>query len=406
MYTYIKLAWRNIWRNRRRTLITVSAIIFAVIIAIMMQSINRGSYEVMIERSVNFSTGYLQVQDYRYDDEASLDNSFYYDDELRQRILDADDRIENILPRIETFMLAANDQSTRGAIVFGINPDKEQQFNQIENFKSYGRFFEPGEQAALLSEGLANRLQLAVGDTLVLIGQGRFGMSASGLFEITGLIDHPIRDLNNQAVFLPLQTAQQFLSADNHLTSLMIAPQREGQTNSVAQSLKQELDNSELVVFTWPELMPELLELMELDLAGPRFFTLILYLVIGFGFFGTILTMTMERLKEFGVLLSVGMKRARLASVVFLETLMISILGVLIGMGAAWLILKAINPIVLYGDAAQAVIDMGFEPVLPMSFAADQFYIQGFYVFLIAMAVFLFPLIKVMRLNILEAARS
>ena len=128
--------------------------------------------------------------------------------------------------------------------------------------------------------------------------------------------------------------------------------------------------------------------------------------MIGFGFLGTILTMTMERLREFGVLISVGMKRGRLAAVLFLETLFISILGSLAGVAAAWLILKWMDPIALSGDAAQAVIDFGFEPVLPMSFAADQFYTQGFFVFLIAIVVFLFPLIKVMRLNVLEAARK
>ncbi len=406
MNTYFKLAWRNIWRNRRRTLITASAIVFAVLVAVLMQSMNRGSYEVMIDRMVSFNTGYLQIQDYRYDEESSLDNAFYYDDELREKILNADARIEKILPRIETFMLAANDESTRGAVVFGIDPEKEHQFNEIKNHLTDGRFFGIDDQAAILSRGLADRLQLGVGDQLVLIGQGRFGMSASGLFEITGIMEHPLREMNNQLVYLPLKTAQEFLSAEERLTALMIAPQREGQTESVAATLRDQFADSELAVYTWPELMPELLELMEMDLAAPRLLTVVLYVVIGFGFFGTILTMTMERLREFGVLLSVGMKRTKLASVVFIETLFISFIGVIAGIILAWLVLKAIDPIVLSGEAAQAVIDLGFDPIIPMSFAADQFYTQGIYVFLIALIIFLFPLLKITRLNILEAARS
>ncbi|MCC5940583.1 MAG: ABC transporter permease [Balneolaceae bacterium] len=406
MMTYLKLAWRNIWRNRRRTLITISAFVFAVLAAIVMQSMNRGSYEVMIDRMVSFNTGYLQVQDYRYDDEASLDNSFYYNEELRDRILNADERIEKIVPRVETFMLAANDVSTRGSVVFGIDPEKEQNFNQIENYLAEGRFFEADEQTAVMGKGLADRLQLAVGDTLALIGQGRFGMSASGLFEIAGLIEHPIRDMNNSVVYLPIRTAQELLSAENHITGLMINPYQERQTDAVAASIRNSFDDNELVVYTWPELMPEILELMEMDLAVPRLLTVVLYVVIGFGFLGTVLTMTMERLREFGVLLSVGMKRFNLSFVVFIETLFISVMGVLSGIVLSWGLLKWIDPINLSGDAAQAVIDMGFEPIIPMSFAPDQFYIQGLYVFLIAMAVFLFPLIKIVKLNILEAARS
>jgi putative ABC transport system permease protein len=406
MATFIKLAWRNLWRNKRRTIITVTAIMFAVLAAVFMQSINRGSYEVMIDRMVSFNTGYIQVQDYRFDDESSLDNSFYYDEELRDKVLNADGRIDKIVPRIETFMLAANDVSTRGAVVLGIDPDKEHEFNEIRNILADGRFFESGEQSVVLGQGMANRLQLSVGDTLALMGQGRFGMSASGLFEITGIVDHPIRDFNNQVVYLPLDTAQELLSAYDHVTSVLITLQNERHTDPVAASLKSELDGGELVVYTWPELMPEILELMEMDLAVPRLLTVVLYIVIGFGFFGTVLTMTMERLKEFGVLLSIGLKRLGLASVLFLETLLFSLMGVLFGLGFAWSILKLIDPINLSGEAAQAVIDLGFDPVIPMSFAPDQFYTQGFYVFIIAMIVFLFPLIKISRLNILEAARS
>lgn len=406
MRIYIKLAWRNIWRNKRRTIITVSAIIFAVMIAIIMQSVNRGSYEVMIDRIVSFNTGYIQVQDFRYDEESSLDNSFWYDEELRNRILNADSRIERMAPRIETFMLAANHMSTRGSVVFGKNPQKEKQFNDIENYLTEGRLFEMNEQAVVLARGLAERLQLGVADTLVLIGQGRFGMSASGLFEIVGIMDHPVRQLNNNGVFMALDTAQYLLSAEGFITGLMIAPQHERQTNSVASSLKNELDNEELAVYTWPELIPEILELMEMDLATPRLLTFVLYVVIGFGFLGTILTMTLERMREFGVLLSVGMQRFKLSMVLFIETILISIIGVMIGIFIAWLILVMIDPINLSGEAAQAVMDMGYDPIIPMSFAPDQFYRQGLFVFLVAVAVFMFPLVKISRFNILDAARS
>ena len=406
MKTYLKLAWRNIWRNKRRTMITISAIVFAVMIAIIMQSVNRGSYEVMIDRMVSFNTGYVQIQDYRYKVESSLDNSFRYDDELREKVLNSDSRIDHIAPRIETFMLAANHMSTRGSIVFGKNPEKEKQFNDIENYLTEGRLFEMNEESAVIARGLANRLQLSVSDTLVLIGQGRFGMSASGLFEIVGILDHPVRQLNDNGVFMALDTAQYLLSADGYITGLIIAPRQERQTTAVASSLTDDLDGMELAVYTWPELLPELLELMEMDLATPRLLTFVLYVVIGFGFLGTILTMTLERMKEFGILLSVGMQRLKLAMVLFIEMLFISILGVVIGMAAAWLILVLIDPIVLTGDAAQAVIDMGYDPIIPMSFAADQFYRQGLFVFLIAVAVFIFPLLKISRLNILDAARA
>lgn len=405
---YILLAWRNLWRNRRRTLITVSAIAFAVVMAVIMQSLNRGSHEMMIDNMVRFHTGYAQLQDYRYDDESSLDNAFPFDEEINSRAQNTHDRIQTVIPRIETFMLAGNDHTTRGALVLGIDADREHEFNGLKDHLSSGRFFEPDEDKAVITQGLARRLDLAVGDTLLLLGQGRFGMSANGLFEISGIMNHPLRDLNEQTVYLPLQSAQFLLSAEEHITHLLIALERERDTNAVTNALQQEFKDDDLIAYTWPELMPELLQLLEFDLLGAYFLGGVLYIVIGFGFFGTVLTMTLGRMREFGVLLSVGMKRGKLAMVVLMETVFISIIGVLSGLGLSWLVLYYfyLYPIELTGDVAETVIDMGWEPILPVSFAADQFYSQGVIVFVIALVVFLFPLIKILNLNILEAARN
>ncbi len=404
---YIQLAWRNLWRNRRRTLITVSAIVFAVFAAIMMQSLNRGSHEIMIDNMVRFHTGYAQVQDYRFEEEASLDNAFYFDNELENRITATNNRIEMVLPRIQTFMLAGNDYATRGAMVMGIDAEKEHAFNNLKDNLISGEFFEPNDRKAVVTAGLAKRLQLETGDVLVLIGQGRFGMSANALYEISGIVRHPIREMDNQTVYLPLAEAQFLLSADGYITNLLVSTSSDRFTNTITSAIASEIDDEELTVFTWTELIPDLLQLLEFDLVGAYFLAAVLYIVIGFGFFGTILTMTLERMREFGMLLSIGMQRIKLAVVVLIETIFISLLGVLLGMGVAWLFLYYLhlNPIQLTGDVAEAIIEMGWEPILPVSFAADQFYTQGFYVFLIALVVFLFPLVKIFRLNILEASR-
>jgi len=404
----LKLSWRNIWRNKRRTAITVSAIMFAVIVAVLMQSLNRGSHEIMIDNMVRFHTGYVQIQDYRFKEEASLDNSFLYDESTARQIMETHDEIEVQLPRIETFMLAGNETTTRGTLVFGIDPEKEHAFNGLKNHIIEGDFFDWDDTKVVISSGLARRLQLNTGDQILLLGQGRFGMSANGLYEISGIIRHPLRDLNNQAVFMPLPEAQFLLSAEEHVTAVLVGIKSGKSASNVARALTKELESQELRAYTWQEKIPELLQLLQFDLAGAYLMAGILYIVIAFGFFGTILTMTMERLHEFGTLISVGMKRSKLALVVFFETLFISIIGVIIGIILAWLLVYYLhlNPIELTGDVALMVIEMGWEPIIPMSFASSQFYMQGIIVFGIATLVFLFPLIKIFNLNIMEASRK
>lgn len=408
MTIYARLAWRNIWRNRRRTLITTLAISFAVVYAIFAQSLNRGSYEMMIDNMTRFNTGYLQLQDDRYRDEPSLDNSFFHDAANAVRVSAAHPQIDLVLPRLETFMLVAADETTRGASVTGIDLAAEERFNQLPRHLVAGRFFTPGEAAAVIGAGLSRRLNLDVGDTLALIGQGRFAMSASGLFTVTGILEHPLRAMNDQVVYLSLATAQQLLSAEDHVTALLLVPRQPRHTDAIAAALRSTFAGERIRVLTWQELMPELLDLMRFDMAGAYLMSAILYVVIGFGFFGTVLTMTMERFREFGILLSVGMQRTRLAGVIFLETLSISLIGVGCGLGGAWLVLLYFHhhPITLSGAMAEMIIEMGWEPVLPVSFAADIFYSQGIIVFCIAMLIFLYPLVKISRLDILAAARS
>ncbi len=404
---YLKLAWRNIWRNKRRTLITVSSIMFAVVFALFLESLEKGAHDVMIENMTRFHTGYIQVQDYRFEDEPSLDNAFYYDDSFSVRVRDFE-LVEYTIPRIETFMLAAGAEVTRGAFVMGIDVDREDQLNNLKDRLTEGKFFEPGDGTAVISEGLASRLNLAVGDSLVLLGQGRFGMTASGLYEISGLLRHPTREMNNQLVYLSLPDAQWLLSADDHITALLVTPSRSRNIEPVAEQLRTDFKDEELAVFTWREMIPELVEALEFDRAQSRLMMGILYVVIGFGIFGTILTMTLERMREFGILLSVGMQRIKLAFVVFIETFFITILGVLAGfvLGLFPILYFHFNPIVLGGNMEELVAEWGIEPVMPTALSPEIFIWQGMMVFILTTIICFYPTIKILTLKILDASKA
>jgi putative ABC transport system permease protein len=405
---YLKLAWRNIWRNKRRTLITVSSIMFAVVCALFIESLEQGAHDQMVDNMTSFHTGHIQIQDYRYEDEPSLDNAFYYDESFRDDLYVASDQIENITPRIETFMLAGGIEQTRGAMVFGVDPAAEQRLNGLIDRLTQGEFFEPGSQRVVMGEGLARRLNLAVGDSLVLLGQGRFGMTASGLYEVSGLIHHPMRDFNNQVVYISIPDAQWLLSADDHITNLLITPMNRRDSGELSERISTSLDHDELRVITWEEMIPELIEALEFDRLQTKFMMGILYVVIGFGIFGTILTMTLERLREFGILLSVGMSRLRLSGVVFIETFFISILGILSGFGLGYLIILYFyfNPIELGGDMEELILEFGFEPILPMAIYPEIFVWQGLIIFIITTLICLYPTLKISTLKILDASRA
>ncbi len=389
-------------------MITVSSIMFAVVFALFVESIERGAHDLMVDNMTRFHTGYMQVQDYRYKNEPSLDNAFYYDNDISDWIGENGHRIAFAIPRIETYMLAAGEEQTRGAIVMGTDLAGENRLNDLSDRLVEGRFFDSGDATVVLGDGLAHRLELAVGDTLVLLGQGRFGMTASGKFEVAGLIRHPLRDMNNQIVYISLPDAQWMLSAEDHITALLVTPDHVRHTETVAEMLRSGFDNVELRVLTWPEMMPELLEALAFDRASTRVMMVILYVVIGFGIFGTILTMTLERIREFGILLSVGMQRLKLALVVFIETFLISVIGVLTGFVLGFFVILYFhyNPIHLGGDMEAVVQEWGIEPIMPAALAPDIFMWQGMIIFFLATVICLYPGIKIFTLNILNSARN
>lgn len=407
MKTFATLAWRNIWRNKRRSFINIASVLFAVLLAIVADSFERGSYELMIDNMVKFSTGYIQVQDVLYDEEPSIDNAMLYDEALQEKLARFDSDIDYTVPRIQNFALAATENRTRGTFIMGIDPESEERFNKLsENLKA-GEYLTDDEQSVMLAAGLSDILGLGIGDTLILIGQGFQGVSAAGMFPVKGIVKLAVPEMNNNTVYMPLATAQWFYGADDRITSLIVMPVKPSRTSRITDALNQHLDREWYIARDWQHMLRDLLKMMQMDMAGSRMIIYILYVVIGFGLFGTVLTMMLERLKEFAMLISIGMKRYQLAIVCFFETLFMSFVGVIIGTILTYPILLYynMNPIPLKGEMADMILEYGFEAVVPASVTPDIFINQIITVFLLCLLIGLFPVYKVFRLKVVEVVK-
>ena len=287
MNTNLKLAWRNLWRNRRRTIIAVSSIVFSVLLASWMRSMQEGSYDSMIDNSVKFYSGYLQVQDTAFWDERTLDNSFEATSELKKEIEQIKD-VTLVSNRIESFALAANKLKSKPAIVMGIEPEAENQITKISAKIKSGKFLQKGDKGAIMGQGLAEYLELSVGDTLVMISQGYHGISASGLFKIKGIIKHPNPDFDKRMVYLDIENARDFYSAYNLSTSLVVMTDDHYQVKHLKRKIAKILPEQNKVM-TWVDMQPELQQLIESDRGGGIIMLGILYMIVAFGMFGVVL---------------------------------------------------------------------------------------------------------------------
>ncbi|TVQ06608.1 MAG: ABC transporter permease [Bacteroidetes bacterium] len=408
MYMLITLAWRNLWRKKKRTLISVSSVMFAAILAIILMSMINGMKDQFVESIVNNTTGYMQIQDVLYDEEPTIDHALEYTEEIENLLDKFSDQYNYTVPRIHGFGLASRDMGTRGVMIMGIDPEKENRMNNLSGRLVEGEMFELQDDFAVIAEGLAHQLELTLGDTIVLLGQGFQGMTAAGTFKVGGIVRFPLPEQNNAMVYLPLKEAQWFFAAPDRLTSLIIMTHTQEDAFELAAQMKQEIDTEWYAVYTWEELMPDKVAAFEARDAQIKVMAWILYIVAGFGIFGTVITMMHERLREFGILLSIGLKRAQLAFVCIIETVVMSLLGVIAGVALGFPIVYNWyrNPISLGDELGDVMIDLGIEPVMSFSIAPDIFIYQASTIFFIALVVGIYPVKKIFGLDITKAARK
>ena len=403
---YLKMAWRNIWRNKRRTLITMASIVMAVVLSAVMSSMQEGQYDQMIDNTVGSFTGHIQIQQAEYKDEPNLDHSLRINEVLFRQVEETAG-VKAVVPRIDSYALAGGLHKTKAAMIAGIDIEAEKHLSEPDQKVISGRYFNSNsEHAVLISAGLADYLNVQTGDSLVLISSGFHGVSAADLIPIKGVLKFGIPDMNNGMVYMPLQTAQEFFGAYNRVTALVVMAQDAKGIHEVAQRLSSQLPD-DYKVYGWQELMPELIQAIEADRGSGQIILMVLYMVVGFGILGTVLMMTAERKFEFGVLLSIGTSRFVIGLTLILEMATITILGTISGIIASlpFIYYFNINPMEFTGQAAAAIEEYGMEPFIRFSTDPSIIINQAMIVLVITLLISIYPLIHTKRINPVEAMR-
>jgi ABC-type lipoprotein release transport system permease subunit len=397
-----KIAWRNIYRNKKRTLITVTSIFAALFLIILMRALQFGFYDNIIKTVVESYAGYVEVHAEGYWDNQSLDNSMEVDQKLINDISSVEG-VENIVQRLQTFSLISMGEKTKGGVINGVDISDEQKITDW-NKKMVSGSFDLGENEIIVGKGIAEYFDIRENDTLILYGQGYRGMMAAGKYRVKGVIDLKNPDLNKLGIFMTIESARNYVSSEEISTHIIIDKEQYYDEEKIVKDLSQIL-SKDYEIMTWKKTLPEIEQTITADNAGGLIMAFILYIIVVFGMFGTVLMMTEERKYEFGVLISIGMSRIRLFRIILIETIILSMIGVLLAIILTYPISYYfnINPIdmaVLMGEGAdQMMEDLGFSPLAPMSISWDIPLSHALVIFIFSLLISIYPAIKILNLN-------
>ena len=397
-----KIAWRNIYRNKKRSLITITSIFGALFLIILMRALQFGFYDKLIETVVESYAGYVEIHADGFWDNQNLDNSMEVDQSLINDIKSVEG-VENIVQRLQTFSLISMGEKTKGGVINGINISEEQKITDWSK-KMVSGSFDIGDDEIIIGKGIAEYFDIKEDDTLILYGQGYRGMMAAGKYPVKGIIDLKNPDLNKLGIFMTIESARNYVSSEEISTHIIIDKEKYYKEENIVVDLSNVL-SKDYEIMSWKETLPEIEQTITADNAGGVIMAFILYIIVVFGMFGTVLMMTEERKYEFGVLISIGMSRIRLFGIVLIETVILSMIGVVLAILITYPIcyyyyLNPIDMADLMGEGADLMMEeMGFSPIAPMSIEWNIPLTHALVIFISSLLISIYPAIKISKLN-------
>lgn len=346
-----RLAWRNLWRNRRRTWLTLGAMVFCNILLVFSIALQLGSYDMMIENTLSAFTGHLQVQRAGY-----LDNP-----KMRSSIADVGGLAESlrvelasdaVAARATAFALASSEERSFGIQITGVEPDFEPGVSILPGLVRRGHYLSGSEDAeVVIGAVLARNLRVDVGDELTFIGSGHDGSLAAGVVIIRGIFESGMTELDRGVVQMPLGYFQSVFAMQGRGHGVvMVAPNLDRVENWRRQVDTLVGADDELVVLDWDQLLPGLRQATRADMTSAWFMYSVLVLLVCFSVLNTQLMSVLERTHEFGVMLALGLRPWRLTSLVIRESVLMGILGLLLGCALGALVVLYFEEVGLYFD--------------------------------------------------------
>ncbi len=413
MLMLFKLAARNLLRNKRRTAITMTGISLGLALMVFSNNIAFGSHNDMLRTAVSMMAGHVVVQGEGYQDDPDSKHKVLHSGDLAREIEEAlpDAHVSR---RIYLDGLLVSPVASTAAVVKAVEPSKEAEVVKLDDKLTDGEWLvDDDDKGVLLGANLADSLDVTLGDKVVFMGQPDGDEVESRLFRVRGIFKTGSPEIDGFTAVVPLTAAQELLQGDDPATQIAVNLPDDDATEDALQVVQGVVagfsEGGALEALPWRQAIPDIVEFVELDSAYGDGIWLVLGIIVSMGVINTVLMSVMERVREFGVMMAVGLKPRKLALMVLGEGFVMGALSAVIGIGLGLLVTWPFMEMGLdfssqYGDSMEAggvPVSMILYPEIDWARLAIYPFIGIFF----AVVASLYPAFKVTRLSPVQAIR-
>lgn len=413
----LQLAWRNLWRHRKRTIITLSSIGIGFGLAVLSIGIGDGSHNSLIRNAIKLGEGHLTVQPRGYL-EAPANHKYLGNGLVLMQKLKALQIPGRVEPRISLQVLASTASNSVGAALEGLSDANDPRVKTLQPQLTAGAWIKPGDHRGLvIGAGMARKLKVHVGSKVVLMAGKQGGDSQAQLGRVRGIFKSQVPEMDDYLILSDLAFGRYFLQgegadlAQQPLTRIAIFLDEPDSLYDWKSKIKSAIEDKTTVALDWQEMMPQLVQFVLIDNAGNYVFLVFILIMVVFGVLNTVLMSVLERTREFGLLRALGLSRGHLLSLVFCESVLLSLLAVTVGwiFGMSthlWFSSHGIDFTSFMGSQGTVMMGTFMDPVIYTELSWDRVYQLTTIIFCATLGSGIYPAIKAARVTPVEALRT
>ncbi len=407
MKIFFMIGWRNLWRNKRRSLVVITAISLGIFSMLLAMGIMNGMNNQMVENTIKTSLGHVAIHYDGFHNDMKLKYSFKPQPQIMKAVKD-NEYMKHYTKRVKFEAMIRSSEASQGVMIMGIDPENEKKVSSIYEYtlqKEGSSFLEsPDSDEILISTTMADKLDLLVGDRLVVMFQNTEKELVGNAFTVKGLFETPISSFDKYVVYTGINTLQKMTGLDNRISEISVITNKKEQVDKAAAQMRSELSGNNLEILTWKDMAPSLVRSVALFDTMMYVFFAIIFITVIFSIANTLIMAIMERFHEIGVMKSIGTRPSWIGGMVMFEAVNLGLVGLGAGMAAAILVISMLGATGIdFGFYAESMRMWGTGTVIYPSLKTMDFVVSALIVFANTIIAAVYPAMKAARIKPLDA---